>query len=83
MPPLMSFIARNGRPSGSVPTWWTGGIAGCCSWPVIRASSRKRRAAGEFGRIAVVEELDRDVAIEGDLAGAIDHAHSAGTHLLE
>jgi hypothetical protein len=45
--PRMSFLARNGRPSGSVPMRWTGGMAGCWSWSVIRASSRNRRAAAE------------------------------------
>ena len=63
--PLISFMARNGRPSGRVPTSWTGGMPGCWSWPVIRASSRNRRAAGRVGRVPVLEHLDGHVPVEG------------------
>ncbi len=44
--PRMSFIAMNGRPSRSVPRSWTGGMPGCWSLPVMRASSTNREAEG-------------------------------------
>jgi hypothetical protein len=46
---LMSFMARKGRPSDKVPRSCTGGMAGCCNWAVMRASSAKRRATSESG----------------------------------
>ena len=41
--PLMSFMARNGRPSGQRADLVDGGMPGCWSWPVIWASSTNRR----------------------------------------
>ena len=45
--PLISFIARNGRPLASVPRSCTGAMPGCWSWAVILASSTNRAATTE------------------------------------
>ena len=81
--PLMSFMARNGRPSARVPTWCTAGMPGCCNWPVIRASLRKRSGRYRIGRVAFGQQLDGDIAIEGGVAGAVDDAHAAVADLVE
>ena len=80
--PLMSFMARNGRPSGSVPRSWTGGMPGCCSWPVMRASSANRRAARGVGGVRLVQHLDGDLAAQRGVGGAVDDAHAAAGDLL-
>ena len=69
MRPLMSFMARNGRPSARVPSSWTGGMPGCCSWPVIRASSSEALAPrAESAAVLARQHLDGDVAVEGGVA---------------
>lgn len=35
------------------------------------------------GRVALLENLHRHVAVEGDFPGAVDDAHAAGTDLFE
>ena len=78
----MSFMARNGRPSGRVPRSWTGGIDGCCNWPVMRASPAKRSAASDNGAVLLVQHLDRDFSAEDGIGGAVDDAHAAAVDLL-
>ena len=80
--PLMSFMARKGRPSGRAPRSWTGGMPGCCNWPVIRASSAKRRAASESAAEMLLEHLDGHLAAERGVGGPVDHAHAAAGDLV-
>ena len=79
----MSFMARKGRPSGSMPRSCTGGMAGCCNWPVMRASSAKRRAVPESGAKLLLQHLDGDLAAQRGVGGAVDDAHAAAGDLVE
>ena len=49
----------------------------------MRASLMKRRAGGESSGVALGQQLDGDVAVEGGVAGAVDNAHAAVADRLD
>ena len=51
--PLISFMARNGRPSAGGRARGPAGMPGCWSWPVICASSTKRAVPRRPGGVPV------------------------------
>jgi hypothetical protein len=59
----------------TAPTRWIGTMCGCESRAAVRASRRKR--PGEVRR----EHLDRDVAVELNVACEVDDAHAAAAEL--
>ncbi len=78
-PPSISSIATNSRPSAS-PISCTATMFGC--WeprerPAPRGSSRR------CGVGAVVQQLDRDPAIEARDRGRVDRAHAAAAEPLD
>ena len=82
--PLMSFMARNGRPSGRVPSSWTAGMPGCCELagdPGLVAEAAGRCGVG--GVLVAAEHLDGDLAVQRGVAGAVDDAHAAAGDLVE
>ena len=47
----------------------------------MRASSTNRAAAADAGGVPVVQDLDGHLAVQGQVAGAIDDAHAAAADL--
>ena len=65
-----------GRPRSS-PSSKTVTMLGCCSRAAALASISKRRRLSSSRRALDGEGLDRDLALEGLVAAAVDHAHAA------
>ena len=57
--------------------WWTGGMRGVLELAGDAGLVEEPRAPRGVGRVAVLEDLDRHVAVEGEVAGAVDDAHAA------
>ena len=57
-------------------------MPGCCNWPGDPCLAEEALGRYRIGRVALGEQLDGDIAIEGGVAGAVDDAHAAAADLV-
>ena len=66
------------QPASDSPNSWTAATCGWVKAARARASPRRRARLSGARAELVVDDLDGDIAIERDVAGAVDLAHPAG-----
>ena len=81
--PLISFMARKGRPSASVPDLVDGRDAGVLE--LAGDAGLVKKASGGGGPVGVLvrEELDGHLAVQSPVAGPPYNAHAAAADLVE